>query len=55
MPKSAMIRARVSPELKQRAEASLDRIGLSATTAITLSNYVTRCDSVIHRTRGGAL
>ena len=36
MPKSAMIRARVAPELKDRAEAVLEQLGLSATTAITL-------------------
>lgn len=36
MSKSAMVRARVEPELKQRAEGMLDKMGLSATTAITL-------------------
>jgi len=36
MPKSAMIRARVEPDLKNRAEAMLEQLGLSATTAITL-------------------
>lgn len=36
MPKSAMVRARVEPRLKERAEAMLDEMGLSATTAITL-------------------
>jgi len=36
MPKSAMIRARMEPDLKDRAEAMLERLGLSATTAITL-------------------
>lgn len=36
MPKSAMIRARMEPGLKDRAEAMLEQIGLSATTAITL-------------------
>ena len=36
MPKTAMIRARVEPELKDRAEAMLEELGLSATTAITL-------------------
>ena len=36
MPKSAMIRARVEPELKERAEAMLEELGLSPTTAITL-------------------
>ncbi len=36
MSKSAMIRARVEPELKDRAEAMLEEIGLSATSAITL-------------------
>src|SRR5713226_679023 len=34
--KSAMIRARVEPELKDRAEAMLEEIGLTATSAITL-------------------
>src|SRR6185295_7549216 len=36
MAKSAMIRARMEPALKDRAEAMLEEIGLSATTAITL-------------------
>lgn len=36
MSKSATVRARVEPQLKQRAEAMLDELGLSATTAITL-------------------
>lgn len=36
MSKSAMVRARVEPHLKERAEAMLDAMGLSATTAITL-------------------
>lgn len=36
MPKSAMIRARMEPSLKDRAEAMLEQLGLSATTAITL-------------------
>jgi DNA-damage-inducible protein J len=36
MPKSAMIRARMEPGLKDRAEAMLEQLGLSATTAITL-------------------
>jgi DNA-damage-inducible protein J len=36
MSKSAMVRARVEPDLKERAEAMLDQMGLSATTAITL-------------------
>ena len=36
MSKSAMVRARVEPQLKERAEAMLDAMGLSATTAITL-------------------
>jgi DNA-damage-inducible protein J len=31
-----MIRARVEPELKDRAEALLEQLGLSATSAITL-------------------
>jgi mRNA interferase YafQ len=31
-----MVRARVEPDLKERAEAMLDQMGLSATTAITL-------------------
>ena len=36
MSKSAMIRARVTPDLKDRAEAILEQLGLTATTAITL-------------------
>lgn len=36
MPKSAMIRARVEPELKRKAEDLLNRLGLNATEAITL-------------------
>jgi DNA-damage-inducible protein J len=36
MPKSAMIRARVEPDLKERAEAMFEELGLSPTTAITL-------------------
>ena len=36
MQKSAMIRARVEPDLKERAEAMLEELGLSPTTAITL-------------------
>ncbi|MBI4519735.1 MAG: type II toxin-antitoxin system RelB/DinJ family antitoxin [Gemmatimonadetes bacterium] len=36
MSKSAMIRARVEPRLKEQAEATLDELGLSPTTAITL-------------------
>ena len=36
MTKSAMIRARVDPTLKEEAENILDRLGLSATQAITL-------------------
>ena len=36
MSKSAMIRARMEPALKDRAEAMLEQLGLSATTAITL-------------------
>lgn len=36
MTKTAMIRARVEPKVKERAEAMLDEMGLSATTAITL-------------------
>jgi len=36
MAKSAMIRARMEPALKDRAEATLEKLGLSATTAITL-------------------
>ena len=36
MTKSAMIRARVDPTLKQEAENILEALGLSATQAITL-------------------
>lgn len=36
MPKTATIRARVEPELKHEAEAMLEELGLSPTTAITL-------------------
>lgn len=36
MPKSAMVRARVEPHLKEHAEAMLYEMGFSATTAITL-------------------
>lgn len=36
MPKTATIRARVEPELKAEAEAMLEELGLSPTTAITL-------------------
>ncbi len=36
MSKSAMIRARITPDLKDRAEALLEQLGLTATTAITL-------------------
>ena len=36
MSKTAMIRARVEPALKIRAETMLEQLGLSATTAITL-------------------
>ena len=36
MPKSATIRARVEPELKAKAEATLEELGLSPTAAITL-------------------
>lgn len=36
MPKSATIRARVEPELKAAAEATLEELGLSPTAAITL-------------------
>ena len=36
MSKTAMIRARVEPALKDRAESMLQQLGLSATTAITL-------------------
>ena len=36
MAKSAMIRARVDPQLKAEVEAVLEELGLSATQAITL-------------------
>jgi DNA-damage-inducible protein J len=36
MSKSAMIRARVDPSLKEEAETVLQKLGLSATQAITL-------------------
>ena len=36
MGKSAMVRARIEPELKEGAERILARIGLNATQAITL-------------------
>ncbi len=36
MAKTAMIRARVEPELKQQAEEILSHLGLSPTVAITL-------------------
>jgi DNA-damage-inducible protein J len=36
MAKSATVRARVAPDLKVRAERVLEKLGLSATTAITL-------------------
>ena len=36
MTKSATIRARVEPELKQQAEAFFSQLGLTATEAITL-------------------
>lgn len=36
MSKTATVRARVEPQLKERAEAMLDKMGLSATTAITV-------------------
>ncbi|MEO6332491.1 MAG: type II toxin-antitoxin system RelB/DinJ family antitoxin [Gemmatimonadaceae bacterium] len=36
MSKTATVRARVEPQLKERAEAILDKMGLSATTAITV-------------------
>ncbi|HEY3286288.1 MAG TPA: type II toxin-antitoxin system RelB/DinJ family antitoxin [Gemmatimonadaceae bacterium] len=36
MAKSATVRARVAPQLKNRAERVLEKLGLSATTAITL-------------------
>ena len=36
MSKSAMVRARIEPELKQHAEDIFQRLGLSVTQAITL-------------------
>src|SRR5688500_2471419 len=36
MSKTATVRARVEPQLKEQAEAMLEEMGLSATTAITL-------------------
>lgn len=36
MAKSATVRARVAPQLKARAERVLEKLGLSATSAITL-------------------
>jgi DNA-damage-inducible protein J len=36
MPKSAMVRARVEPDLKRDAERLFEQLGLSATQAITL-------------------
>ena len=36
MPKSAMVRARVEPNLKRDAEGLFEQLGLSATQAITL-------------------
>jgi len=36
MPKTAMVRARVEPRLKNRAERVLTRLGLTATEAITI-------------------
>lgn len=36
MARSAMIRARVEPDLKHRAETTLEQLGLNATSAITL-------------------
>jgi DNA-damage-inducible protein J len=36
MAKSAMVRARVEPRLKSRAERVLDRLGLTPTEAITI-------------------
>ncbi|MDP1859146.1 MAG: type II toxin-antitoxin system RelB/DinJ family antitoxin [Gemmatimonadaceae bacterium] len=45
MAKSATVRARVAPQLKARAERVLEKLGLSATTAITLyyEQIVLRC------------
>lgn len=36
MSKTATVRARIEPQLKERAEAMLGKMGLSATTAITV-------------------
>ncbi|MBL0175471.1 MAG: type II toxin-antitoxin system RelB/DinJ family antitoxin [Ignavibacteria bacterium] len=36
MSKTAMVRARVQPELKERAEQIFERLGLNTTQAITL-------------------
>jgi DNA-damage-inducible protein J len=36
MSKSAVVRARIEPELKQNAEAILDQLGLNPTQAITI-------------------
>ncbi len=36
MNKSAQIRARVEPEVKEEAEAVLEKLGLTATSAITM-------------------
>lgn len=36
MSKSAMVRARVEPDLKQNAESIFQRLGLNATQAITM-------------------
>ena len=36
MAKSAMVRARIEPNLKEKAERVLDKVGLSPTQAITL-------------------
>ena len=36
MSKSAMVRARIEPELKQQAEAVFHRLGLNPTQAITM-------------------
>lgn len=45
--KRAMVRARVEPQLKDRAETMLDAMGLSVTTAITLFyREIIRCRSL---------
>lgn len=36
MPKTAMVRARIEPNLKEKVERVFDKIGLSPTQAITL-------------------